>query len=124
MRLAELEDRLEDLKEWVDGQGRWNWIVQRREAQRRRAAKLALGPKKLLEQAQAAKAGAEKALQDTKNEIANICKGVGLSDAQMAEELKKLNAIKAYEAAQAKVKTQTEVLAAKEAQVQKCAAKC
>ena len=47
-----------------------------------------------------------------------------MSDAQMAEELKKLNAIKAYEAAQAKVKTQTEVLAAKEAEVKKCAAKC
>ena len=118
MRLAELEDRLEDLKDY----GYAFWQMKRRQEEKRRRA--LMGPEKLLAQAQAAKAGAEKALQDTKNEIANICKGVGLSDAQMAEELKKLNAIKAYEAAQAKVKTQTEDIAAKDAQVKKYAAKC
>ena len=56
MRLAELEDRLEDLKDY----GYAFWQMKRRQEEKRRRA--LMGPEKLLAQAQAAKAGAEKAL--------------------------------------------------------------
>ena len=119
-------DEMEDLKDWFSS---YRTTVRRRRRSGFNFGSLGKkykGPdyKELKAETEKLQAKAEKTLQNIKNEITKICEGVKLTSAQMEEEWKKFNAIKAYGAAQFKLEKHTKSMANRAEKIKRYAAKC